>query len=433
MWLGAANRSISKIIVPPPVGSLRFFPGFYGCFDYGGSGGTSTGRATVDANYIVTQHPITPANGIPPDNLQGFSWTINWRTMDTGTTTGPVYNFSVNDQMVAACHNRNKRYWIWVNPYALSAGTTHSCSAGTKCVPDWLINTQGMLACQGNYSTLGRGTFPKMYNSVIANAFFDLLVSLINRYESDPLCEGIGVGIGSALPSFNGVDTVGTRYPNVNYNSDYSDAGMVAWYNSLAVRFRVQSKILNLWLTTDYLFNEAGSSSWSGQDVQWGQFFDNCIANKACVGGPDSWTRSWIYPQVPFTSTGQNSYAPHTNPTYQRSVYSDGVYRGWRSANPGVGVGYRGRIKFCGCIELTEMGGYIGQYTPADIWSWRGPSLDNSHYMHVDINYSGTGNFGINNAPNTLWIASAAYETTYGQSVYPWIQGAGSTNVVNPY
>ena len=53
--------------------------------------------------------------------------------------------------------------------------------------------------------------------------------------------------------------------------------------------------------------------------------------------------------------------------------------------------------------------------------------------MFFDVNYSYTGNYGLNMLPNTLWLASTGYDSTYGQSVYRYIQGAGHTNTTNPY
>lgn len=437
MWLGATNRSISPVIIPPPFGSLRFHPGYYGSFDY--AGGVSATRFANGDHGIINATTTTLIQGQPPDNLMGFAFIQNWRGIDKGTVA-PSYDWSTTDLYANACAAKGKQYWIWLVPTNFVA-SGQSITTGSKCCPDWLINSQGLAGSMGNYSPLGSGVFPKWYNAPIATAFTAFLQAAITRYQGDPFCEGIALGIGTANASFNGVDNLGTKNPQINYNTGYSDTGMISAYKGFMTSFRLASPTLNFWVTTDYLFNMGGSSSYTGQDVQWTGMFQSAIANQCAFGGPDSWTRNWIYPQLPFTSTGQNAYAASTNPSYFRSVYSDGIFRGWRGPTPGVGLGFRGQILYCGCQELTEMGGYIGQFSAADVMSWRGAALDNVHYQFFDVNYAQSGNYGTDpgvtpgapKAPNTLWLGTTTYDASFGQSVYRFIQGAGPTNTVNPY
>ncbi len=433
---GPASASVFATTAAQEGGgsTLQSNYGFYGCFDY--SGGVNADRFANGDKGIINNTQTTTVQGNPPDNLMGFGWIISWRSLDSGTS-GPSYNWTVNDSYVNACRAKGKQYWIWVNPTAF-ASSGSSITTGSRCVPDWLVNQLGLAACMGNYALggarqVGAGVYVKWYTTGVFNAFVALIQAIVNRYRSDPLFEGVAFCIGTANAVANVVDTLGTKAPQINYDTGYSDTGMITGYKNLMSACRAMTNVQNFWFTTDYLFNMAGASSYTGQDVQWTSIFDTAVANKCALGGVDSWTRNWVYPQTPFTSTGQNAYATPTNTNYRRSIYSDQIYRGWRGPTPGVGNGYRGDILFIGCQELTEMGGYLGAFGAADVWSTKGPALDNCNYMFYDVNYGQSGNYNINNAPNTLWTSTTAYEATYGQSVYNFIKSAGNTNQVNPY
>jgi hypothetical protein len=414
--------SASGVLSGGGTSKLRFNPGFYACFDYGGSGGASLGKAQTDAAFITNHIPATPANGIPTDNLTGLCATVSWRTF-TNATQG-VYDWTTQDTYVNAYRAQNKRYWIWLNPFYF-VGSGRSITTGSRCVPDWLINQQGLNGSMGNYSTLGKGVFPKLYNAPVYNAMMAWFKACVDRYGPDPLCEGFAVGIGTSNASFNGVDNLGTQAPQINYNADYNQNGMIAAWKQMVIDFRAYNKVLQFWATTDYLFNAGGS------DAEWAAMYDVFIANQAAMGGPDSWTQKWVYPQTPY-SYNQSAAAgrPNPNPAYFRAITSDNVLRGWTTAKD-----YRGKIMHVGCQELTEMGGYIGQFGAADVWLTRGSALDDCHYMIFDINDSRTaaGTVGVNKAPNTMWDAGAAYEAQYGQGTYNFSKGAGKTNQVSPY
>lgn len=398
-----------------------------------------------------------------PDNLTGFAFIQKWRAIDAGTSVA-TYDWSVTDLYANAIGDGTprggtvgkKKQWLWwFDPFRFVSGTPRSCSTGFRCCPDWLVN-QGLFQCQGNYRTLGQGVYPKMYNTPVFNAITGLIDAFIARYDSDPYCEGIVFAIGSAMPVLNAVDTLGTSAPNINYDTDYTDSGMLTSYLNLITHVRSKTTNLNFWVNTDYLFNEGGSSSWTGQDVQWAQLIQALINSQGGMGGPDSWTQNWVYPNA-ITSAGsgsgttgcltpagasnyaitQNSYSP-ANSCYHRAIYADEVYRGWRAASPG-GSGFVGQIRKFSCIELTEMGGSIGQFAPSDVWLARGTATDKSQYMAIDINYSQTGNFNTGTSgspkPNTYWntIPSGQSGTVTGPTVYSWIQTAGATNTVDPY
>lgn len=405
-----------------PPSSLNFNPGHYMGFDW--SGGVRASSFTSGDQATIAS---LAADG--SDNVTGGFFIITWRSLDTGTA-GPSYQWAVSDSYVNAFKARNKHYWIWINGYnGGPAPNSGSVTTGNVACPDWITNQNGIFATTGNYAPLGGGCFSKIYNAPVGNALTALIQQIANRYGADPLFEGVAFGVGTSFPVYNGVDTLGTKQPQINYNTDYSDAKMLATYYGFMSQWRSILPKQNLWFTTDYLFNMAGSGSYSGQDVAWTDFFNHAIANKCMLGGPDSWTQSWTYPQTPFTSTGQNAYAPHTNTHYNRAINSDGIFRGWRGPSPGVGNGFRGQILYAGCQEQTEMGGYIGQFSASDVWLTRGPAVDNVHYMFWDFN----NGYGGNKAPNTFWKSNAAYEATYGPSVSTWIKAAGNTNRVNPY
>jgi hypothetical protein len=113
-----------------------------------------------------------------------------------------------------------------------------------------------------------------------------------------------------------------------------------------------------------------------------------------------------------------NVYNPDTRQGYYRGITGDQFYRGWLGTTD-----YRGKVMFAGTQEETEMGGYIGDFTPADVWSYRGPSLDNAQYMFFDINDPGTTSGAGMGTSATQWFTGT----------YPFIQSAGKTNQVSPY
>jgi hypothetical protein len=196
--------------------------------------------------------------------------------------------------------------------------------------------------------------------------------------------------------------------------ADYSQDGMLTQHINLMTQSRAAFKSTNFQLSLDYMFTQT--------DSRWNTLLDSAVANKIVVGGCDAWTQSWVYPQLPYSSTGQNPLGTITNPFnnstrqgYYRGVYSDQYIRGWLGTTD-----YRGKVLIAGTQELTEMGGYIGTFTPQDVWLTKGPNLDNVQYMFFDINGGGDGTVG--NA-NTQWSTGT----------YPFIKGAGKTNKVSPY
>ena len=425
---------------------LRFHPGFFANFDYSG-GVTLTTLGTMGSGHdldIINGTTTTTTLGMPPDNLMGFSFRIGWTSLDTGTSS-PSYQWATVDAYKNAIEAKGKQWWLWIDPYSQYTGSGgSSVTTGNLSVPPWLANNSTGAYGAGNpgnveanfetgSATCCAGTFPKWYVAADVTAMNGLMQAAAARYDSDPYFEGIAFGNGSATLSWNNTDSLGSSWSHQNYNSDFSNSGMVAAYQSMAATWRTYFTHGQIWIQTDYLFNEATSTSFTGQDVDLTNLFNTLVTNKGAAGGVDSWTATWVPPQTPLSQITENAYGTITNGSYFRPIYSDEVLRGWRAASPGTTTGYLNKVVRVGSEELTEMGGYIGQFAASDVYGAIRNPIDEVHYMFFDVNYSYTGNYGINTSPNTLWLATTGYDSTYGQSVYRYIQGAGATNTTNPY
>lgn len=425
--------------------TLRNNAGWYGCFDY--AGGVNSSRFTSGDQGIIN----SVATGTT-DNLMGFSFIIAWRAIDKGTTAAN-FDWSVVDQYANACRAKGKHWWCWLSTFFLVPGGGSSCSTGAKTVPDWVYN-QSVFNCQGNMLTgggvIGGGVYPKFFASAVQTALTQLFQAFVTRYESDPLCEGLIFNIGSSIVVANQVDNLGTKQPNINYDSNYSDAAMKNAYITFMQSFRSMTSILNLHMSLDYMFWHGDSNPQNWIDML------NAVRQYQCIGGgPDCLTKNWVYPNATPAITGSSSGSTFcltpqpdarfavaqtpgagNNSCFNRGVSSDQYYVGWKGF-----PAYKGLIKWGKTQELTEMGGYIGQFSAADCWETSGPKLYNVSYQHFDVNYSQSGNYGTNpavtsgapKAPNTLWAASTSYETTYGISVYTYIKNTPFVAPVNPY
>lgn len=410
------------VVVPPPVTTnLRFNPGFYGFFDVAGgvTGNTHIGVGGVDLiNFINSSIPAHPQYA-PTDNMAGLGFCVRWMDIDKGTS-GPSYDWSVVDNFAAAIRAKGKQWWLGMIPVGIGAGAVRGLTAnGARCVPQWLATQYGLSACQVDAGP--QGPYTKFYHPGVFAAYIAMIKAFAIRYgDPDTFCEGYvhNFGNGTALELTNNANA-----------SDYTPQKMTQASIDMfaAVRAMPECKALNFIFAADYLWNQASSTSWSGADVDWGRIMDALIVNKWGLGNANTIYNKGVYPQLPFSSTGQNTYATKTNPDFFHNLHSDDVMRGWRSATPGVGMGYRGRLLLAFESSQAEMGGQASLsgpgglgIPPADIWLTRGPNLDNVHYMFFCINNSLTGNYG-------------SSEVKWSTGQYPFIQSAGNTNRINPY
>jgi hypothetical protein len=395
------------------VGALKFHPGFYGYFNYGGGNSLSrlgNGHDGRDLSIINTLKP--------DDNLAGIAIAVLWTTLDTGTS-GPSYDWSVTDAYLAAAKSVGKRLWIRVQDTQITKGA--SVAAGNKSVvPKWLITKYGAQNVELNYAPVGTGVFAKRYNPVVTDAYIALLQALAARYDSEPNFEGVVMFEETAF----GVDVSGSSVTVNTPGADYSNDAMFTQLYRLmaAMRDPVKGfKTSNVQLSAGYLFRGADSVA------NWNAVFEKVEQYKMVAGGPDSWIPAWTYPRLPMTDAAQianaRSLAVYTaaqaNPDYKRSLYADEVYRGWK---PGS-TNWRGRILWGPDVEATDFGGYVTKNmnpipTLAEIYKIRG-AVDQSQYFFFDINYGPTGNYG---GPAQQWPAQ-----------YAWVKSAGPTNTQNPY
>ena len=125
----------------------------------------------------------------PNDNVEGIAIAIMWRTIDTGKTGGPNYDWSVIDAYLKACKAVNKRLWVRVHDAAYGAGA--SVANGKRVVPDWMVNKYGLENVEVDYAPAPRGIAAKRYSPTVNNAFIAMYQAMAARYDSDPNFEGV--------------------------------------------------------------------------------------------------------------------------------------------------------------------------------------------------------------------------------------------------
>jgi hypothetical protein len=385
------------------VGTLKFHPGFYPYFNYAG-GVTQSKLANGDLKLISSLKPN--------DNVAGIAIAIMWRGIDKGTSA-PSYDWSLIDAYLAAVKSVNKRLWVRVQDAAYGNGNT--VAAGSKIVPDWLINKYGIANVELNYNPMPHGVVAKRYNPAVTQAYLAMYQAMAARYDSDPSFEGVTINEETAYA----VDTSGAAVSAATPGADYNVDAMFEQLYVLMAGMRDPDKgfkTSNVQLSGNYLFQTSDTAA------GWLAVIQRVEQYKMMLGSADSWIPSWTYRNLPFSPTqlsGPGAPKP-TNPDYTRGSASDENYRGWWKGS----VDWRGKILFGPDAEATDFGGYITKNmkpipTLAQIWETR-RTLDHAHYFFFDINYQPTGNYG---GPPQQWST--------GQ--YPWLQTAGATNTTNPY
>jgi hypothetical protein len=410
---GLAQAQSAKRPLPPPQicigancvgtqpttsGTLKFHPGMYPFFNY--AGGVSNGAQGTDLPFIRN----LKAN----DNIAGIAIAVMWATIDKGTTTGPVYDWSVIDAYLAAVKSVNKQ--LWVRMQDAFYGVNNSVALGKVCVPKWLVAKYGATNVMVDYAPAPRGIAAKRYSTAVNNAYIAMFQAMAARYDSDPNFEGVTMFEETAFGIETGAGSTG---------SDYSAQAMFSHLYALMDGLRDPQngfKTSNVQLSANYLFKNSDTAA------NWEDVFQHVKDHKMMLGGADSWIESWTYPNLPYSGPQQAGpgAAPKTNPQYNRAIYSDEVYRGWWKGSSD----WRGKILFGPDVEITDIGGYVTRNmkpipTIEDIWKVRG-GLDRAQYFFFDINFLASGNYG-----------TAAQQWSTGQ--YPWIKSAGPTNTVNPY
>jgi hypothetical protein len=404
--------------------------GLYAWFDY--AGGVDNGRYTNGDKGIIEATA-------PGDGLTGFGAHQMWRTIDSGSGSAAVYDWSVIDNYIASCAKVGKKLWWRFHEALISQ--KWSVANGQRVVPTWISNAMGgPQFSQFNYSTVAPGILSKRYNATLVQYWINFLKAFVARYDNNPVMEGFTIYEETAI---NG-DSSGTSVTVATPGADYSNQGcqdqLIRIINAVRDPAQINCKRLACTIGQNYLF--AGFDS----QARWDQIFQACIANNVGMTGPDSWIEDWTYENIPYTNKNypqQNANGSKTDPTYNtkknRGLYTDRIYRGWYG-----GTDYRGKILWAPDMELTDSGGYVTKNmnpvpTPADIWKVRGPGLDNSHYFFFDVLYGPTG-YKAKNSDGTLVSPNQGPAQAWNDSanptagVYNWVKTVKPvTNHVSPY
>lgn len=196
------------------------------------------------------------------------------------------------------------------------------------------------------------------------------------RYDDDDRFEMMRGGETSvAVPSSMGWDY--TQYKN--QLKRFATAARAAWTRT------------PIGIGTNYIGSYA--------DMQ--ELFDRCVDEQICTGGPD------------------------TMPRDERQFWDAEVYLG----NQGSPLtDYRGLVPRIACVDGTEIGGYLGNFTPAQLWNDASYGHDNMIPTHWSWYHNTPGRMP-DSTPATQWGNGST------QGILWWIRNHPLTleNTVNPY
>jgi hypothetical protein len=176
----------------------------------------------------------------------------------------------------------------------------------------------------GGEVLMANGTIARVWEGPVMDRLIALHQALGKKYDSDPYVEGISteetaVGFSSTHPAPSG----------------FSNAALLTQFQRLGGGARAAFPRSQVFMTTNYL----------GTDTQMESLITYSVANKLAIGGPDTWGRA-------FVDAGT------------RVLQSDAIVVGDRGST----TDYRGVAAIKSEIEDVELGGYVGTFTPADLY-----------------------------------------------------------------
>lgn len=196
------------------------------------------------------------------------------------------------------------------------------------------------------------------------------------RYDNDPRFEMMRGGeTAVAVPSSMGFDYTQLK----NQLKRFATAARAAWPTTA------------IGIGTNYIGSYA--------DMQ--ELFDRCVDEQICTGGPD------------------------TMPRAEREFWDAEVYLGNQGSAP---TDYRGLVPRIACVDGTEVGGYLGNFTPAQLWDDAGYGHTNMQVTHWSWYHNTPGRMP-NSTPATQWGNGVSTGILWHIRNHP----ITLENVTNPY
>jgi hypothetical protein len=302
----------------------------------------STGIKWHPGHYMMLRSRYrNPAAELPwidaignESNIQGVLVIWLWSALETGKGQ---YDFSSIDQYLNRMKSlpQPKRLIIRIEERAFNTTTNTSTPSYLRTDP----------AYNGGEALMANGTIARTWEAPVMDRMIALYQALGKKYDADPYVEGISteetaVGFSSAHPA----------------PATFSNAALLTQFERLGGATRAAWPHSNVFMTTNYL----------GTDTQMEELIKYSVANRLAIGGPDTWGRS-------FVDTGT------------RTLQSDAIVKGIR----GSATDYRGLAAIKAEVEDTEIGGYIGAFTPADLFDVAYNTLRANYMLWDRNNYAG--------------------------------------------
>lgn len=257
---------------------------------------------------------------------------ITWKWRDLEKSEG-VYDFSSIDTYLSRLKalGTDKRLIIHVYDRAWSSATSTT-------VPEYLRSDPKY---NGGEVPMANGVTALIWEQAVMERFIKLHEAMGKRYDADPAVDGIQFS--ETALSFS------SQYPApASFNNATHLTQIKRWITAM----RASWPRSNIFMSTNYL----------GTDTQMEELIKHCLSNQVFVGGPDTWTRAWV-------ESGK------------RALQSDEIVKGKR----GSGTDYRNVIAIKNEMQVTEMGGYIATFTPAELYDVA-YNINRAHYILWDRN-----------------------------------------------
>ncbi len=264
-------------------------------------------------------------------SLVGFVWS------DLETSKG-VYDLSSIDLYLNRLKSQPQPKRLIVRIYERAFGVNTS----TTSTPDYLRSDP---AYNGGEALMANGRVARIWDAAVMDRLIALYKAIGDRYDSDPYFEGISTEETSIGFS--------AQYPPP---SGYSAGALLTQFERLGAASRAAFPHSQVFMTTNYL----------GSDAQMEELVKFSVANRLTVGGPDTWGRAFV-------------------DANKRVLQSDAIVKGIR----GSSTDYRGVAAIKAEVEDTEIGGYIGTFTPADLYDVAYNTLHANYILWDRNTYTG--------------------------------------------
>jgi hypothetical protein len=310
---------------------MKWHPGHY-------MGSAETTRS-MGGETAAKRYEQSLVNG--DKNVVGWLGRYLWDILEP---TPNNYDFSQIDADLAAL-GPGKRLMIFV-------GTGYSPSLH---LPKYVVNdpTYGPSPVAGQYGywTIfsGSGNQAATWRPAVMKRLIALYRALGARYDSNPMVEAIVDGDETGMSLDRGSD-----FSASDYRTQYA-----ALDAALAAAWPTTNRVIEVNYT-------AGGIQSSADMIQ------TAYVNKVAMGGPDIFGYSFSGPQ----------------PNY---IWGQGVFIGTSGTSPGTD--YRGRMPILHEIQMPELTGGLGLYTPADIYQQADGVLNVSHMIWTYVGGTASGNW----------------------------------------